>query len=61
VSLKSRLLTTILCSTLLVGAVFGINMRPDQIEDLLRQINQPKVARKLRETADADDGLPPGS
>jgi hypothetical protein len=60
VSLKSRILTTILCTTLIFGAMFGIRMRPDEIEDLLRQINQPKVARKLRETADADDGLPPG-
>ena len=45
--------------TLEVGVLFGIPMRPEQIEELMHQMNQPKLAHVLDE--EDDQGDPPGA
>ena len=46
----SRLL---LCVFLQFGALAGLPMRPEEIRDLLRAMNQPKIVRELPDENDA--------
>jgi len=55
VSLKSRLRVMLACFTLLGGVWVGVPMRPVEIEDLMRQMNQPKLAHVLREEDEEGD------
>jgi len=41
-----------------LGLMMGAPMRPDEIEELLHQMNQPKVAHTLRKEDVDDDKLP---
>ena len=47
-SLKQRLRTLLVCAVLELGVLTGAPMRPDEIRELMNQINQPKVAHVLR-------------
>jgi hypothetical protein len=38
------------------GVMMGVPMRPQEIEELLHTMNQPKVAHVLREEHEKDDG-----
>jgi hypothetical protein len=59
VSIKHRLRTLLLCLPLLMGAVGGMPMRPEQIEDLMRTMNQQKIAYGItKESENGDDTLP---
>jgi hypothetical protein len=42
--------------TLEVGVLFGVPMRPEQIEELMHQMNQPKLAHVLKEETNGGDG-----
>ena len=43
VSIKRRLRMLALCLPLLMGAAFGMPMRPEEIEELMRSTNQQKI------------------
>lgn len=57
-SLKSRLRVLGVCLTLQLGVLCGVPMRPDQIQELLNQMNQPTFAHVLP-TQDDDGDDPP--
>ena len=42
-SLKQRLRMLLLCIPLLFGALGGMPMRPEEIEDLMHTMNQQKI------------------
>jgi ferredoxin len=56
--LSSRLRTLLVCSMLEFSALMGSPMRPDEIEELMRQMSQPKLAHVLRDENDSGDGDP---
>ena len=41
-SLKNRLRVVVVCATLQLGVMLGAPMRPEQIAELMHQMNQPK-------------------
>jgi len=43
VSFKHRLRTLLLCLPLSLGALGGMPMRPEEIEDLMHTMNQQKI------------------
>jgi len=47
----------VLCLVLCAGTMSGIRMRPDEIEELMRVMNQPKIVRKYA-VEDRDDDPP---
>lgn len=55
-SWKQRLRVLVACLTLEMGVVFGVPMRPEQIKELMHQMNQPALAHLLKEEADEGDG-----
>ena len=56
VSWKKKLRVLIACLTLEAGVIFGVPMRPDQIKELMHQMNQPTLAHVLKETETGGDG-----
>ena len=58
-SWKRKLRVLLACLTLEAGVIFGVPMRPDEIKELMHQMNQPKLAHMHKE--DDDSGDPPGS
>ena len=50
-----RLRTAFVCLVLQVGLVTGVPVRPDEIEELLRRLNEPKLAHELRDEDDSGD------
>jgi hypothetical protein len=55
VSVKRRLRTLFCCGILQFGALFGVPMRPEQIQELMRSLNEAKVARTAPEEAHRGD------
>jgi hypothetical protein len=63
-SLTRRLRTVACCAILELGTLIGVPMRPEQIQDLMRSLNTPKIAHTTPEEsprgddaeADADAG-----
>ena len=51
-----RLRTILVCAMLEFAALAGVPMRPEEIEELMRQMNQPKLAHVLRDENDSGDG-----
>lgn len=62
-SFKARMRTVFVCAFLQFGTLMGVPMRPEEIQDLMRQMNAPKLAHVLpSEEHDGDDPpdpLPP--
>lgn len=56
--ISSRLRTVLVCAMLEYAAMMGAPMRPEEIEELMRQLNQPKLAHVLRDESDPGDGDP---
>jgi hypothetical protein len=56
---SGRLSRVLLCVCLEFGALAGIPMRPEQIEDLLRMLGGPEVVEALPEEDDQGGGGPP--
>jgi hypothetical protein len=54
---KRRLRTLLCCAVLQIGALVGVPMRPEQIRDLMHDLNQPKAAQTNPEH-DASGGRP---
>lgn len=46
-SLKERLRILLACSVLELGVLMGAPMRPDEIKELMHQMNQPTLAHVL--------------
>lgn len=44
-SIIRRLRTVACCAILEIGTLMGVPMRPEQIQDLMRAMNGPKVAQ----------------
>jgi hypothetical protein len=58
VSLKRRLRTLACCGLLEIAALFGMPMRPEQIEEFMQMLAESKVAHTL--PSDDESGEPPG-
>ena len=59
-SLKKRLRVVVVCAVLQLGVMVGAPMRPDEVEELMHQMNQPKMAHVLpTEDEDGDDQSEP--
>lgn len=54
-SWKKRLRVLVACLTLEAGVLFGVPMRPEEIKELMHQMNQPKLAHVLKEERDSGD------
>lgn len=54
---KRKLRTLLCCGVLQFGALFGVPMRPEQVQELMRSLNEQKVARTQPE--EAHKGGPP--
>lgn len=48
-SLKHRLRTLLMCLPLLFGAIGGMPMRPEEIEELMRTMNEQKVVMTMED------------
>ena len=57
--LKERLRVLLVCFSLEVGVILGAPMRPDEIRELMHQMNQPALAHVLPSEEEAGDD-PPG-
>ena len=57
-SLKDRLHVVMVCVVLQFGVLSGVPMRPDQIEELMKTMNQPKLAHVIPTEDDEGDGPP---
>ena len=55
--MRTRLLKAFVCVFLGVGSVMGVPMRPEEIAELMSNMNQPKIAVTLPEDDDRDDPL----
>jgi hypothetical protein len=57
--MKRRFLNVFLCLVLCTASLSGMRMRPEEIEELMRTMNQPKIVRKFAEEKErGDDPLP---
>ncbi len=58
--LMKRLRVLLVCLALEMAVLAGVPMRPDEIQELMNQMNQPKVAHVLPSENDEGD-VPPDS
>jgi hypothetical protein len=58
-SITRRLRTVACCAILEIGTLMGVPMRPEQIQDLMRAMNVPKLAQTNPDDQPAgrDDGI----
>jgi hypothetical protein len=52
VSIKHRLRKVLLCMALGLASLAGAPMRPEEIEELMYQMNQPRIAHALPDESD---------
>ena len=52
---KRRVRGLLLCVVLGWGSMLGVPMRAEEIEELMRLMNEPKIARILAEESDSGD------
>jgi hypothetical protein len=57
--MKRRFRKMLLCLVLCAGSSLGLPMRADEIEELMRTMNQPKIVRKFAEEEERGDAPPP--
>jgi hypothetical protein len=58
VSLKKRLRVVVVCAILQLGLLIGAPMRPEEIEEFMHQMNEPKMAHVLPTKNDEGDDPP---
>jgi hypothetical protein len=58
-SIARRLRTIACCAILEVGTLMGVPMRPEQIQDLMRAMNVPKLAQTNPDESSTGDGHDP--
>ena len=56
-SIKQRFRGVFICLVLCAALSMGAPMRPDEIEELMSALNQPKIAHTLPEESDDGDKL----
>ena len=54
-SLASRLRVVFVCAALQLGVFSGVPMRPEQIQELMHQMNQPTLAHVLPTDEESGD------
>ena len=54
--IPSRLRTILVCSMLEFAVLFGLPMRPEEIEKLMRTMNQPTLAHVIPDENEHGDG-----
>jgi hypothetical protein len=57
-SIASRLRVLVMCTVLEMGVISGVPMRPGEIQELMNQMNQPKVAHVLPTGNDSGNDPP---
>jgi hypothetical protein len=55
---KQRYRKLFLCLILCMASLKGIRMRPEEIEELMRTMNQPKLVRRFAEEEEKGDDPP---
>ena len=55
-SWKKKLRTLLVCVVLEMGVLSGAPMRPEEIEEMMHQMNQPKLAHVLPTEDEDGDG-----
>jgi hypothetical protein len=58
-SFRGRLRTVLVCAVLEMGVLMGVPVRVEQIEELLRAFNQPRIAETDAQQAKHGDGDSP--
>lgn len=53
-----RLRTILVCTMLECAALMGLPMRPEEIQELMRTMNQPKLAHVIPDESEHGDGDP---
>ena len=51
---KNALRKIVLCASLIFGAMLGMPMRPDRVEETLRNMNGVRVQRVIHQENDRD-------
>ena len=59
--MKRRFRKMFLCFVLCMGSQMGLPMRAEEIEELMRTMNQPKLVRKFAEEEEQGDAPPPSA
>jgi hypothetical protein len=59
VSIKHLLRTLIICLPLALGSLAGVAMKPEEIEELMRSLNQQKITVTIPGESENGDGTPP--
>jgi len=54
--LPPRLRTVLVCTMLEFAALAGVPMRPEEIQELMRTMNQPKLAHVIPDESEHGDG-----
>jgi len=54
-SIKGLLRTLLVCLPLAFGSLAGIPMRPEEIEDLMHHLNQPKITVMVPDDSENGD------
>ena len=57
-SIKHNIRVITLCLVFGFASLHGIKMRPEEIQELMHQTNQPKIAHSMPDENDAGDRLP---
>ncbi len=52
--MKSKFRELLLCLTLLVGVFGGVPMRPEEVDELMRSMSQPKIEYSIPDTKEKD-------
>ena len=58
-SLKRRLRTLACCGLLQIAALFGMPMRPEEIQEFMQSLNEQKLAHTLPEEKENKEGADP--
>jgi hypothetical protein len=54
-SIRHTCRTPLLCLALGIGSLIGVPMRPEEIQELMQTMNQPKIAHTLPEENENDE------
>ena len=57
--MKKRFRKMFLCLVFCAGSMMGLPMRAEEIQELMRTMNQPKIVRKFAEEEERGDAPPP--
>jgi hypothetical protein len=55
--IKDRFCKFVFCTMLAVASIGGAPLRPEEVEELMHAMNQPKIARTLPDDAENGDEL----